>query len=261
MTRDELHEAEAGAPSGGGTGRLEGRVAIVTGAASARGQGAAHARLMVREGASVVLTDVTDEEGERTAALLGERTAYLNHDVTSEDGWAEVVAWTLERHGRIDVLVNNAGIWLARAIDETTLADYRRVVDVNQVGTFLGMRAVVPSMKAAGGGSIVNISSLAGLRGAQVSSAYAASKWAVRGMSRQAAAELAPFRIRVNAIFPGYVDTGMIDAGHEEIAARVPLGHRLASPEEVAEAVVFLASDAAGYITGAELVVDGAVTA
>ena len=244
----------------GRTGRLEGRVAIVTGAASPRGQGAAHAGLLVREGASVVMTDVVDD-GSRVAAALGERAAYRRLDVTSEDEWAAAVDWTLERHGRIDVLVNNAGIWLARAIDETSLADYRRVVDVNQVGAFLGMRAVVPAMKMARSGAIVNVSSLAGLRGAQVSSAYAASKWAVRGMSRQAAAELAPFGIRVNAVFPGFVDTEMIDAGHEEIAQRVPLGRRLASPEEVAEAVVFLASDAARYVTGAELVVDGAVTA
>jgi len=242
-------------------GRLAGRVAIVTGAASPRGQGAAHARLFLREGATVVLTDVSDEEGERTAAALGAGAAYLRLDVTSEESWTATVAWTLERHGRLDVLVNNAGIWLAGPLEETSLADYRRVVDINQVGAFLGMRAVVPAMKAAGGGAIVNISSLAGLRGAQVSTAYAASKWAVRGMSRQAAAELAPFGIRVNAVFPGYVDTGMIDAGHDEIAARVPLGRRLASPEEVAETVVFLASDAARYVTGAELVVDGAVTA
>jgi len=236
-------------------------VAIVTGAASPRGQGAAHAGLFRREGAAVVLTDVVDDEGERTAAALGEGASYRRLDVTSEAAWAETVTWTLERHGRLDVLVNNAGIWLAGPLEQTSLADYRRVVDINQVGAFLGMRAVVPAMKAAGGGAIVNISSLAGLRGAQVSTAYAASKWAVRGMSRQAAAELAPFGIRVNAVFPGYVDTGMIDAGHDEIAQRVPLGRRLASPEEVAETVVFLASDAARYVTGAELVVDGAVTA
>jgi 3alpha(or 20beta)-hydroxysteroid dehydrogenase len=242
-------------------GRLDGQVAIVTGAASPRGQGAAHAALFVREGAQVVLADVTDEDGGRTAASLGAAAAYRHLDVTSEEDWAATVAWTLERHERLDVLVNNAGIWLAGALEQTTLADYRRVVDINQVGAFLGMRAVVPAMKTAGGGAIVNISSLAGLRGAQVSTAYAASKWAVRGMSRQAAAELAPFGIRVNAVFPGYVDTGMIDAGHDEIAQRVPLGRRLASPEEVAETVVFLASDAARYVTGAELVVDGAVTA
>jgi 3alpha(or 20beta)-hydroxysteroid dehydrogenase len=242
-------------------GRLEGKVAIVTGAASPRGQGAAEARLMAAEGAQVVLTDVDDTEGETTAASLGAAAVYRRLDVTSESDWAEVVAWTVERHGRVDVLVNNAGIWLAKPIDETSLADYRRVIDVNQVGAFLGLRAVVPSMKAAGTGSIVNVSSLAGVRGALVSSAYAASKWAVRGMSRQAASELAPHGIRVNAVFPGYVDTGMIGGGHEEIAQRVPLGRRLASPDEIAEVVVFLASDAASYVTGAEIVVDGGVTA
>ena len=242
-------------------GRLGGRVALITGAASPRGQGAAEARLFAAEGAAVVLGDVSDEEGEATAASIGERAAYRHLDVTSEADWAGTVAWTLERHGRLDVLVNNAGIWFGKGLDETTLADYRRVVEINQVGAFLGLRAVVPAMKAAGTGSIVNISSLAGLRGTNMPLAYAATKWAVRGMSRAAAAELAPHGIRVNAVFPGYVDTGMIDAGHEEIRQRVPLGRRLASPEEIATTVLFLASDEARYVTGAELVVDGAVTA
>jgi 3alpha(or 20beta)-hydroxysteroid dehydrogenase len=217
--------------------------------------------MMAAEGAHVVITDVAQAEGERTAASIGEAAAYRWLDVTSETDWADVVAWTLERHGRIDVLVNNAGVWLAKPIEETSLADYERVIGINQIGVFLGLRAVVPAMKAAGSGSIVNTSSLAGIRGALVSSAYAASKWAVRGMSRQAAAELAPHGIRVNAVFPGYVDTGMIGGGHEEIAQRVPLGRRLASPDEIAEVVVFLASDAASYVTGAEIVVDGGVTA
>jgi 3alpha(or 20beta)-hydroxysteroid dehydrogenase len=242
-------------------GRLDGRVALITGAASPRGQGAAEARLFVAEGASVVLADVSDEEGGATAESIGERVAYRRLDVTSEAGWTDAVAWTLERFGRLDVLVNNAGIWFGKGLDETTLDDYRRVVEINQVGTFLGLRAVVPAMKAAASGSIVNISSLAGLRGTNMPLAYAATKWAVRGMSRAAAAELAPHGIRVNAVFPGYVDTGMIDAGHEEIAQRVPLGRRLASPEEIATTVAFLASDDARYVTGAELVVDGAVTA
>jgi 3alpha(or 20beta)-hydroxysteroid dehydrogenase len=242
-------------------GRLDGRVAMITGAASPRGQGAAEARLFAAEGAAVVVTDVTDEEGEQTAASIGEPASYRRLDVTSEAGWATTVAWTLERHGRLDVLVNNAGIWFGKGIDETTLDDYRRVVEINQVGVFLGLRAVVPGMKQAGSGSIVNISSLAGLRGTNMPLAYAATKWAVRGMSRAAAAELAPHGIRVNAVFPGYVDTGMIDSGQEEIAQRVPLGRRLASPEEIAETVLFLASYAARYVTGAELVVDGAVTA
>ena len=242
-------------------GRLEGRVALITGAASPRGQGAAEASLFAAEGASVVLTDVRDEEGAQTAASIGERAAYLHLDVTSEAGWAEVVSWTLGRHGRLDVLVNNAGVWFGKGLEETTLDDYRRVVEINQIGAFLGLRAVVPAMKATGSGSIVNISSLAGLRGTNMPLAYAATKWAVRGMSRAAAAELAPHGIRVNAVFPGYVDTGMIDAGHEEIAQRVPLGRRLAAPDEVAAAVLFLASDEARYVTGAELVVDGAVTA
>lgn len=242
-------------------GRLDDRVALITGAASPRGQGAAEARLFAAEGASVVLTDVSDAEGAVTASSIGDQAAYRHLDVTSESSWADAVAWILERHGRLDVLVNNAGIWFGKGLDETTLDDYRRVVEINQIGVFLGLRGVVPVMKAAGSGSIVNISSLAGLRGTNMPLAYAATKWAVRGMSRAAAAELAPHGIRVNAVFPGYVDTGMIDAGHEEIAQRVPLGRRLASPEEVATTVLFLASDESRYVTGAELVVDGAVTA
>jgi len=242
-------------------GRLEGRVALITGAASPRGQGAAEGKLFAQEGAVVVLADVSDDEGEATAASLGGRASYRHLDVTSEADWDATVAWILDRHGRLDVLVNNAGIWFGHGLAETTLADYKHVIGINQVGVFLGLRAVVPAMKAAGSGSIVNISSLAGLRGTNMPLAYAAAKWAVRGMSRSAAAELAPHGVRVNAVFPGYVDTGMIDSGHEEIAQRVPLGRRLATPVEVAETVLFLASDAASHVTGAELVVDGGVTA
>jgi 3alpha(or 20beta)-hydroxysteroid dehydrogenase len=242
-------------------GRLDGKVALITGAASPRGQGAAEARLFAAEGATVVLADVNDETGGRTAAAIGPPAAYRRLDVTSEDDWASAAADVLERHGRIDVLVNNAGMWLGKGLEETSLEEYRRVVDVNQLSAFLGMRAVVPAMREAGGGAIVNISSLAGLRGMLSPLAYAATKWAVRGMSRSAAVELAPHGIRVNAVFPGYVDTDMIDSHQDEIAQRVPLGRRLASPDEVAETVLFLASDAARYVSGAELVVDGAVRA
>ena len=208
-----------------------------------------------------MLADVSDDEGEATAASLGELVSYRRLDVTSEPDWTAAVRWILERHGRLDVLVNNAGIWFGKGLEETTLDDYARVIGINQVGVFLGLRTVTPVMKAAGSGSIVNISSLAGLRGTNMPLAYAAAKWAVRGMSRAAAAELAPHGVRVNAVFPGYVDTGMIDAGHEEIARRVPLGRRLATAEEVAQTVLFLASDAASHVTRAELVVDGGVTA
>ncbi len=242
-------------------GEFEGRVALVTGAASPRGQGAAEARLLAREGAFVVIADVNDDQGRETAAAIGARAQYHRLDVTSESDWMATVDAILGQHGRLDVLVNNAGIWFGKGLDETTLDDYTRVIGINQVGVFLGLRAVAPVMKAAGSGAVVNISSLAGLRGTNMPLAYAAAKWAVRGMSRAAAAELAPHGVRVNAVFPGYVDTDMIDEGHEQIAQRVPLGRRLASPEEVAETVLFLASDAARYVTGAELVVDGAVTA
>lgn len=242
-------------------GRLDGHVALITGAGSARGQGAAEAALLAHEGATVVLADVIDPEGEHTASSIGSRAAYRHLDVTSDRNWTETVEWILELHGRLDVLVNNAGVWFGKTLEETSLDDYRRVVEVNQVGVFLGLRTVAPTMRQAGSGSIINISSLAGLRGTNMPLAYAATKWAVRGMSRAAAAELAACGVRVNAVFPGYVDTGMIDVGHAEIAQRVPLGRRLASPEEIAEVVLFLASDASRYMTGAELVVDGAVTA
>jgi 3alpha(or 20beta)-hydroxysteroid dehydrogenase len=238
---------------------LRGRVALVTGAASPRGQGAAHARALAGAGATVVITDVADEAGEATAAALGAGVAYRHLDVTSAEGWAEVVDGMVARHGGLDVLVNNAGVWLARGLLETSPEDYRRVVEVNQTAVFLGMRAVAPALRARGGGSIVNISSAAGLRGARQPLAYAASKWAVRGMTKAAAFELAPLGIRVNSIHPGVIDTPMIEGGHDELAAGVPMG-RLGRPEEVAELVLFLATDASAYVSGAEIAVDGAVT-
>jgi len=241
-------------------GVLDGRVALVTGAGSGTGQGAAEARRFVAEGGRVILTDIADEQGAATAAELGDRALYLRHDVTREDEWEAVVGETVERFGRLDVLVNNAGVWLDKGLLDTRPCEFRRVVEVNQVGVFLGMRAAAPAMRAAGGGSIVNISSTAGLRGTGMPHAYAASKWAVRGMTKAAAAELAPDRIRVNSVHPGFIDTPMISGGHSDLAARVPLG-RLGTPEEVADLVLFLAADASGYVSGAEIAIDGAVTA
>lgn len=241
-------------------GALEGRVALVTGAGSDAGQGAAEARLFAREGASVVITDVDDAGGEAVAASIGGAADFVHLDVTDDAGWAAVIARTMSRHGRLDVLVNNAGIWLGKGLRETSAAEYRRVIEINQTGVFLGMRAVAPPMCAARSGAIVNVSSTAGLRGAGMPHAYAASKWAVRGMSRAAAHELAAFNVRVNSIHPGVIDTPMIEGGHAELARGVPMG-RLGRPEEVAGVVLLLASDAGAYVSGAEIAVDGAVTA
>lgn len=241
-------------------GALDGHVALVTGAGSDAGQGASEARLFAREGASVVIADVDSAGAEAVAASIGDAADFVRLDVTDETDWAGVVASTLDRHGRLDVLVNNAGIWLAKGLRETSAAEYRRVIEVNQTGVFLGMRAVAGHMCKVRSGAIVNVSSTAGLRGAGMPHAYAASKWAVRGMSRAAAHELAPFNVRVNSIHPGVIDTPMIEGGHAELARSVPLG-RLGRPDEVANVVLLLVSDAGAYVSGAEIAVDGAVTA
>ena len=244
--------------------RLSGKVALITG--GARGQGEAEARFFVAEGAKVMMGDLLDDDGARVAAELGDAAAYCHHDVTSESDWAAVVEATRSAFGRIDVLVNNAGIFHLIKMLDTTLEEYRNVIDVNQVGTFLGMRAVAPVMIEQGdGGSIVNISSIAGLRGAATAFAYGASKWAVRGMTKSAALELARHRIRVNSIHPGLVSTPMLDefdkvGGREAIRRSVPIGEESA-PEEVAKLVLFLASDDSRHSTGAEFVVDGGMTA
>ncbi len=244
-------------------GRLDDKVIVVTG--GARGQGAAEAAAFVSEGARVWATDVLDDEGRVTAAEVGAR--YLHHDVTNAGEWEAVIAEILETEGRIDGLVNNAGIYVGEGLADTSEATYRRVIEINQIGVFLGMKAVHGPMVERGGGSIVNISSIAGLMGAQNSFAYGASKWAVRGMTRSAARELAPFGIRVNSVHPGIIETPMFDdltGGMPEVRAmieqRIPMG-RLAGPEEVASVVLFLMSDESGYCTGREFVVDGGFTA
>lgn len=244
-------------------GKLDGRVALITG--GARGQGAAEGALFAAEGAAVVVTDVLDAEGEQTAAAFG--GAYLHHDVTDEETWSKVVARVMADHGRIDVLINNAGIYTPGRLTDLSLADYRRVIDVNQVGVFLGMKAVTPHMITAHSGVIINISSTAGLRGGGNAIAYTASKWAVRGMTKSAARELGRYGIRVNSIHPGPIDTPMlhsipgVDAGGLETMTRgVPLG-RVAEAEEVAKLALFLASDDSSYCSGAEFIIDGGSTA
>jgi 3alpha(or 20beta)-hydroxysteroid dehydrogenase len=246
-------------------GRLDGKVALITGAA--RGQGAAEARLMVSEGAHVMLGDVLDDDGELLAKELGEAAAYLHHDVTSESGWNAIVAATTARFGRLDALVNNAGVFLVMPMAMTSLEEYMRVITINQVGVFLGMNAVRETMVRQGSGSIINISSVAGLTGSRGTIAYTASKFAVRGMTKVAALELASFGVRVNSVHPGIIETPMLrqlrDAvGGDEAAVtgRIPVG-RIAEADEVARLVLYLASDDSAYSTGAEFVVDGGMTA
>jgi 3alpha(or 20beta)-hydroxysteroid dehydrogenase len=236
--------------------RLEGKVAIVTGAAS--GQGEAEARLFIAEGARVVVADI-QEAGAQVAAELGEDALFIRHDVSDEGSWARVISETLDRFGRLDILINNAAMFAPQPLMQTEPALLDQHYRVNQLGVFLGMRAVVEPMKASGGGSIVNISSVSGLRSLPGQFAYSSTKWAVRGMTGCAAVELAPFGIRVNSVYPGLIDTPMLAGNSPETnafyAKMVPLG-RMAKPSEVAEAVAFLASDAASYMTGAEIAVD-----
>ncbi|MEU0878574.1 glucose 1-dehydrogenase [Lentzea sp. NPDC005914] len=242
--------------------RLDGKIALITGAA--RGQGAAAARRFVAEGARVMITDVLDDQGKELAAELG--AEYCHLDVSDEDGWSEAVAYTVETFGDITVLVNNAGILHFSALADTTLADYQRVIGINQVGTFLGMRAVVASMKQAGGGSIVNVSSVEGLAGMPYLVAYTASKFAIRGMTKVAAMELGQHGIRVNSVHPGAIDTPMVSEALGRPIDVSPIGKKLAlrrigQPEDVANVVLFLASDDSAYCTGGEFAVDGGATA
>ncbi|MCU1378151.1 MAG: 3-oxoacyl-[acyl-carrier protein] reductase [Acidimicrobiales bacterium] len=236
--------------------RLDGKVALITG--GARGQGAAEARLFVREGAKVLVTDVLDAEGDALAAELGDVGRYRHHDVTSADDWASAVDEAISTFGSLDVLVNNAGIHHVTRIEEETLENFERTIRVNLYGTFLGIQAVIPPMRAAGGGAIVNISSLAGMKGIPGHGAYGASKWGVRGLTKTAAAELGHDGIRVNSVHPGAIKTAMLPDSPEGDArfAHLPVG-RPGEVEEVASLVLFLASDESSYITGTEHVIDG----
>ena len=248
-------------------GRLDGKVALITG--GARGMGKSHVRHFVAEGARVVFGDVLDDRGAAVAAGLGEQCCrYTHHDVTSEGDWAAAVGLALEEFGRLDVLVNNAGILTFASIADMPLADFRRVLEVNAVGCWLGMKAVTDPMTKAGGGSIVNISSIEGFTGAEGLSAYSASKFAIRGMTKVAARELARFGIRVNSVHPGGVLTRMIiesagaraDEVGEAFLKAMPLG-RFAEPVEISRLVAFLASDESSYSTGSEFVADGGLLA
>lgn len=243
---------------------LEGKVALISGAA--RGMGAEEARLFVAEGAKVVLGDVLDEEGEKTAAEIGESAVYVHLDVTSEADWLAAVAKTESTFGKLDILVNNAGILRFGLLEDTTLEEFELVVKVNQTGSFLGMKSVAAAMRRAGGGSIVNISSLAGIQGVGGAFSYTASKFAVRGMTKVAAIEFGPAAIRVNSVHPGGIETPMTrplgaqSSASESPAYRTPIP-RIGQPDEVANLVLWLASEKSSYCTGSEFVIDGGESA
>jgi 3alpha(or 20beta)-hydroxysteroid dehydrogenase len=247
-------------------GRLDSKIAIVTGAA--RGIGRAEAQLFAREGARVLLGDVADAEGEAVAQEIGDAAVYTHLDVADLASWEAAVQVAVDRFGGCNVLVNNAGVGRPGTVETSTIEDYQYVVDVNQTGTWQGIRTVAPIMRRGGGGSIINTSSIAGFLGLPHVSAYAATKWAVRGITKQAALELAVDNIRVNSVHPGFIHA---NEGYAEIADEirrtrisngmsVPLG-RIGQPEDVARMAVFLASDDSSYCTGAEYLVDGGTTA
>lgn len=241
--------------------RLQDKVIIITGAA--QGMGDTHARLCLKEGAKVVLTDINVEKGQALEKELGSNALFIKHDVTSEQDWAHVIKETEVKFGQINVLVNNAGITTHKSILNTSVEDYRKILEINQVSVFLGMKAVIPSMQKTKQGSIINISSINGLVGGAIG--YTDSKFAVRGMTKAAALECAPYGIRVNSIHPGVIATPMITQGDtkdavEAFAKTIPM-KRVAEAEEVSGMVLFLASDDSSYSTGSEFVVDGGLTA
>jgi len=242
---------------------LEGKVAIITGAA--RGQGAATAVLFAKAGARVFLTDVLVGEGEAVAGEIGAAARFHRLDVSCQQNWAELVSEAEQSMGKIDILVNNAALADSTPFLDLAVERLDQMTAVNLKGTILGMQAVLPGMIARGSGSIINISSVNGLRGTGGSAAYDATKWAVRGMSKSVALEFADRGIRVNTVHPGAIDTPMLNPGGGDLSGlaksfRIPMG-RVGESNEVAYATLFLASDAASYISGAELAVDGAWTA
>ena len=248
-------------------GRLSGKVALISG--GSRGQGEAEAKLFSSEGAKVVLGDILDSEGLVVTSDINEsggEALYVHLDVTSKDDWGSAVKQTLENFGGLDILVNNAGISQRKLVHETTVDEWDRVQDINSKGVFLGTKAVIPAMRAGGGGSIVNISSIAGIVGLTSSASYSASKGAVRLLTKSTAVQYGPERIRCNSVHPGFIDTEMNRAWleDEEIRAErlkmTPL-NMFANSHDVALAVLYLSSDESRYVTGAELVIDGGIIA
>jgi 3alpha(or 20beta)-hydroxysteroid dehydrogenase len=244
------------------SGKLSGKVAIVTG--GSRGQGASHVRAMVREGARVAFTDVRVELGKALAAELGDAAMFIQHDVSKPQDWDRVVAATEAAFGPINILVNNAGIVFLKELQEMTFEEYERVIAVNQTSVFLGMKAVLASMRRAAGGSIINISSAAAHKGIRGNLAYTAAKAAIGGMGRVAALELTADNIRVNTVLPGIIRTPMVDEPDADRVAAMIEGipvKRLGSTAEVSNLIVYLASDDSSYSTGSEFVVDGGILA
>lgn len=240
---------------------LSEKVAIITG--GARGMGESHVRRFIEEGAKVVFTDINTSAGEALAEELGENAVFVKHDVTDADGWKAVVDQAESAFGPVNVLVNNAGISMSKTIFEMTEAEYRKIIDINQVSVFLGIKAVLPSMQKAEGGSIVNISSMNGIVGG--APGYTDSKFAVRGLTKAAAIQLGGLGIRVNSVHPGVIETPMVSEGDaveqiREFAKQIPM-KRTAQSEEVTNMVAFLASDEASYSTGSEFIIDGGLTA
>ncbi|MGM0928868.1 MAG: SDR family oxidoreductase [Actinomycetota bacterium] len=250
--RVNLNKAPLAEPK---VGRLEGRVALISG--GARGMGASHARLLAVEGASVVIGDVLDHVGRALASEIGPRASYVHLDVTSPTDWLAAVNHTVQKFGSLDVLVNNAGIVISRPIEDLSIAEWQRTIDINLTGVFLGMKSAMHHLKTSGNGSIINISSVAGLQG--FSPAYTASKFGVRGITKAVAVDVGRFNIRVNSIHPGLIKTAML-ADHEAPQDHVAL-HRVGHPSEVSNLVVYLASEESSYSTGAEFIVDGGESA
>ena len=247
--------------------RLENKVALISG--GARGMGAVEAKMFVQEGAKVVIGDVLDEDGKQTEAEINEaggECVFVHLDVTDETAWQDAVAAAVDRFGKLDILVNNAGIARINNVEDTTSDEWDLVMDINAKGVFLGTKAAIPEIRKAGGGSIVNISSIAGLTGGRTSS-YAASKGAVRLLTKSTAIQYASENIRCNSVHPGVIETPMTtpimlstEEGRERSAARHPMG-RVGQPEDIAYGVLFLASDESSFMTGSELVIDGGLTA
>ena len=247
--------------------RLEGKVVFISG--GSRGQGAAEAKLFAKEGASVVMGDILEDEGKKLEAEINEsggRALFVKLDVTSESNWQEAIGETVRTFGKLDVLVNNAAIYSRVRVEDTTVEEWDRIMAVNAKGVFLGIKHSIPEMRKAGGGSIINISSTAGLVGSPRGSAYTASKGGVRLLTKSTAVQYASDGIRANSIHPGPIDTEMIaenigtPEGLAQSVARVPLG-RVGTIDDVAYGALFLASDESSYMTGSELVIDGGVTA
>jgi len=247
--------------------RLENKVALISG--GARGMGAVEAKLFAKEGAKVIIGDMLEDEGRKVEAEINEaggECAFVVLDVSDEDAWRKAVDDAVSRYGKLDILVNNAGIYRAHNVEETTADEWDQVMDINAKGVFLGTKHAIPAMREAGGGSIVNISSVAGLTGSKVTSAYNASKGAVRLLTKSTAIQYAADGIRANSVHPGTIETPMTegfladDAARQDRMDRTPIG-RLGRPEDVAYGALYLASDEASFVTGSELVIDGGRTA